>query len=60
MQWVRHDPLNRRAELEEIITMCIRLQLLDPSFLKVVLLNCDEFALPADMQRCREYLANAS
>lgn len=56
MQWVRHDPLNRRAELLEILP-CIRLQLLDPLFLKDVI-NCDDFA-PPDMQRCRDYLANA-
>jgi hypothetical protein len=56
MQWVRHDPLNRRAELLEILP-CIRLQLLDPLFLKGVI-NCDDFA-PPDMQRCRDYLANA-
>ncbi len=56
MQWVRHDPLNRRAELVEILP-CIRLQLLDPSFLKGVI-NCEDFA-PADMKRCRDYLANA-
>ena len=37
MQWVRHDPLNRRAELEELLP-CIRLQFLDPSFLT----RCDE------------------
>jgi hypothetical protein len=56
MQWVRHDPLNRRAELVEILP-CIRLQFLDPSFLKGVI-DCEDFA-PPDMQRCRDYLANA-
>jgi len=55
MQWVRHDLYNRRAELEEILP-CIRLQFLDPSFLKGVI-NCDEFA-PTDMQRCRDFLSN--
>lgn len=55
MQWVRHDPLNRRAELVEILP-CIRLQFLDPSFLKGVI-DGDEFA-PPDMQRCRDYLSN--
>ncbi len=55
MQWVRHDPLNRRAELAELLP-CIRLQLLDPSFLRGVM-NCDDFALP-DMQRCLDYLSN--
>jgi hypothetical protein len=56
MQWVRHDLLNRRAELVEILP-CIRLQFLDPLFLKDVI-NCDDFA-PPDMRRCREYLAHA-
>ncbi len=56
MQWVRHDLVNRRAELGEILP-CIRLQFLDPLFLKDVI-NCDEFA-PPDMKRCRDYLANA-
>ncbi|CAF0965904.1 unnamed protein product [Adineta steineri] len=56
MQWVRHDLLNRRKELSEILP-CIRVQFLDPLFLKGVI-NCDEFAQP-DMQRCREYLENA-
>ncbi|CAF0764574.1 unnamed protein product [Adineta ricciae] len=55
MQWVRHDVTNRRAELSEILP-CIRLQFLDPLFLKDVI-NCDDFA-PPDMQRCREFLAN--
>jgi hypothetical protein len=55
MQWVRHDPLNRRAELEEILP-CIRLQFLDPSFLRGVI-DYDEFAEP-DMQRCRDYISN--
>ncbi|CAF3272592.1 unnamed protein product [Rotaria socialis] len=56
MQWVRHDPLNRRAELLEILP-CIRLEFLDPSFLKGVI-NCDDFT-PPDMQRCRDYIASA-
>jgi hypothetical protein len=51
MQWVRHDPLHRRAELEEILP-CIRLQFLDPSFLRGVM-NCDDFS-----EHCREYLSN--
>lgn len=55
MQWVRHDVTNRRAELSEILP-CIRLQFLDPLFLKDVI-NCDDFA-PPDMQRCREFLAS--
>ncbi|UJR14598.1 hypothetical protein I4U23_001593 [Adineta vaga] len=55
MQWFRHDPLNRRTQLEEVLP-CIRLQLLEPSFLNRVL-SCDVFA-PPDMQRCREYLSS--
>jgi len=55
MQWVRHDPLNRRAELEEILP-CIRLQFLDPSFLRGVI-NCDDFSEPC-MKSVREYLSN--
>ncbi|CAF0875087.1 unnamed protein product [Adineta steineri] len=55
MQWVRHDPCNRRAELAEILP-CIRLQFLDPSFLRGVM-NCSDFAQP-DMIVCREYLSN--
>ena len=53
MQWVRHDPLNRRTELKDILP-CIRVEFLDPSFLKGIL-DCDDFA-PADMERCREYV----
>jgi hypothetical protein len=56
MQWLRHDPLNRRPEFLEILP-CIRLQFLDPSFLKGVI-NGEDFA-PPDMQRCRDYLASA-
>jgi hypothetical protein len=47
--------LNRRAELEEILP-CIRLQFLDPLFLRGVI-DYDEFAEP-DMQRCRDYLSS--
>jgi len=55
-QWVRHDPVNRRAEFSEILP-CIRIEFLDPSFLKGIL-DCDDFA-PADMKRCRDYLSVA-
>lgn len=53
LQWVRHDPSNRRKELCEILP-CIRLQFLDPSFLKCVM-DEDDFTQP-DMERCREYI----
>ena len=56
MQWVRHDPVHRRAELMEILP-CIRMEFLDPSFLKGIL-SCEDFAQP-DMERCRDYLNNA-
>ena len=53
MQWVRHDSLNRRKEFCEVLP-CIRMQYLDPSFLKCVM-DDDYFAKP-DMQTCRDYL----
>jgi len=55
MQWVRHDPVNRRGVLGELLP-CIRLPLLDPSFLQGAM-NSDDFSLP-DMQPCRDYLSN--
>ncbi len=55
MQWVRHDPLNRNIHLEKLLP-CIRLQFLDPSFLRGAM-SCDEFA-PPEMQQCRDYLSN--
>lgn len=55
MQWVRHDLVNRRAELLELLP-CIRLHFLDPSFLRGVI-EGDDFAQP-DMERCREYICN--
>ncbi|CAF1588213.1 unnamed protein product [Rotaria sp. Silwood1] len=55
MQWVRHDPLNRRAELKELLP-CVRFEFLEPSFLRNAM-NCDDFA-PPDMQHCRDYLSN--
>jgi hypothetical protein len=54
MQWIRHEPLNRRVKLGELLP-CIRLQFLDPSFLCGVM-NGDDFA-PADMQEHRQYLS---
>ena len=54
MQWVRHDPLNRRAELAELLPG-VRLEFLQPSFLRAVM-KCDDFATP-DMQCCRDYLS---
>jgi hypothetical protein len=56
MQWVRHDPIHRRTELMQLLP-CIRLQFLDPSFLKGVM-DCDDFA-PSEMERCRELLSFA-
>lgn len=55
MLWVRHDPVHRRQELDEILP-CIRLGLCDPSFLQEAM-NCDDYALP-DMKHCFEYLSN--
>ncbi|CAF1231262.1 unnamed protein product [Rotaria magnacalcarata] len=55
MQWVRHNPLNRRAELAELFP-CIRFQFLEPSFLKKAM-SCDDFSQP-DMEPYRDYLSN--
>ncbi|CAF1230338.1 unnamed protein product [Rotaria sordida] len=55
MQWVRHDSLNRRAELAELLP-CVRFEFLEPSFLRNII-NCDDLA-PADMKHCRDYLSN--
>lgn len=55
MQWYRHDPAKRRDVMMQILP-CIRLPLIDPTFLQRVM-ECDEFAT-ADMKRCRDYLSN--
>lgn len=54
MQWLRHDPLNRRAELAELFP-CIRFEYLEPSFL-LRAMNCDDFARP-EMEPFRDYIS---
>ncbi|CAF1142072.1 unnamed protein product [Didymodactylos carnosus] len=54
MQWVRHDPIQRRSELEGLLP-CVRLYFLDPSFLQRA--KCDEIYGGDDMRKCQEYLS---
>lgn len=55
MVWVRYDLANRRAVLEKLLK-CIRLELLDPSFIREAM-NCDDLSFP-EMKPCRDYLSN--
>ncbi|CAF1171740.1 unnamed protein product, partial [Didymodactylos carnosus] len=54
MQWVRHDPIKRRSELEGLLP-CVRLCFLPPSFLEHA--KCDEIYGTDDMRKCQEYLS---